>query len=261
MVWATYPYDGTRVIVTGAGSGIGRAIALAFLESGARVALAGRTHETLEQTAALAAGGEAAVHVVDAATLAGVDALVTDVSAAWGGLDAVIACAGLSEHGRIDRMTDESWERMRALNLDGTVFLARAAMPHLRRARGSFTAVSSIAGLGGDWAQPGYSATKAAVNGLVQALAMDEGRDGVRVNAIAPGFTRTAQTAERLVDPAFSAALLDRLALDRAAEPDDVAAAALFLASPDAAYITGIVLPVDGGTTAGVGTPRPRETL
>ena len=95
------------------------------------------------------------------------------------------------------------------------------------------------------------------MNALVQSMALDLGRDGVRVNAIAPAFTATRQTQERLDDPAFWSALRDRLALERAADPEDVARAALFLASPDAAYITGVVLPVDGGTTASVGTPRP----
>jgi NAD(P)-dependent dehydrogenase (short-subunit alcohol dehydrogenase family) len=105
--------------------------------------------------------------------------------------------------------------------------------------------------------EPLHNATKGAVNALVQSMALDLGRDGVRVNAIAPAFTATRQTQERLDDPVFRSALHDRLALDRAADPEDVARAALFLASPDAAYITGVVLPVDGGTTASVGTPRP----
>lgn len=256
MTWASYPYEGHRVLVTGAGTGIGRAIARAFLEQGARVALVGRTGATLEE-AASAAPERAHVTVADASRRDGVEASVAEAVAVFGGLDAVVANAGLSEHGRITELDDDSWERMRSVNLDGTVLLARAAMPHLRVSRGVFLAISSIAGLGGDWSQPAYSATKAAVHGLVQSMAIDEGRDGVRVNAIAPGFTRTQQTAQRLSDPAFSARLLDRLALDRVAEPADIAAAALFLASPDAAYITGVVLPVDGGTSAAVGTPRP----
>lgn len=146
---------------------------------------------------------------------------------------------------------------MRSINLDGLIRLARATVPLLRRTRGTFLAVSSVAGLGGDWNQAGYNATKGAVNALVQSMALDLGRDGVRVNAIAPAFTATRQTQERLDDPVFWSALRDRLALDRAAQPDDIARAALFLASPDADYITGVVLPVDGGTTASVGTPRP----
>lgn len=113
-------------------------------------------------------------------------------------------------------------------------------MPFLRASHGTFLAISSVAGLGGDWNQAGYNATKGAVNGLVQSMALDLGRDG-----------------ERLHDPTFWDALRDRLALERAAEPYDIAGAALFLASQDTSYITGVVLPVDGGTTASVGTPRP----
>lgn len=146
---------------------------------------------------------------------------------------------------------------MRSVNLDGLIRLARAAVPHLRASRGTLLTMSSVAGFGGDWNQVGFNATKGAVDALVQSMAIDLGRDGVRVNAIAPAFTATRLTQERVDDPTFHAALLDRIALDRPAHPDDIARAALFLASPDAAYITGVVLPVDGGTTASVGTPRP----
>lgn len=159
--------------------------------------------------------------------------------------------------GTIDTLDGSTWEQMRSINIDGLIRLARVSMPWLRESRGTFLAISSVAGFGGDWNQAGYNATKGAVNALVQSMALDLGRDGVRVNAIAPAFTATRLTQERLDDAAFWAALRDRLALDRPAEPEDVARAALFLASPDAAYITGIVLPVDGGTTASVGTPRP----
>jgi len=114
-----------------------------------------------------------------------------------------------------------------------------------------------VAGLGGDWGQFAYNATKGAVNALIQSLALDLGRHGVRVNAIAPAFTSTRQTQSRLDDPEFLAALLDRVALNAVATPADIARAALFLASPDASYITGVILPVDGGTTASSGTPRP----
>jgi meso-butanediol dehydrogenase/(S,S)-butanediol dehydrogenase/diacetyl reductase len=118
-------------------------------------------------------------------------------------------------------------------------------------------AISSIAGLRGDWGMFAYNATKGAVNALVQSLALDLGADGVRVNAIAPAFTHSRLTEERLDDPEFLGRLLDRVALGRVAEPEDIARVALFLASPDAGYITGAIIPVDGGTTASTGTPRP----
>jgi meso-butanediol dehydrogenase/(S,S)-butanediol dehydrogenase/diacetyl reductase len=257
IAWARYPYDGTTVLVTGGGSGIGRAIAQAFLEQGASVVVAGRNAEPLHETVAGFPNDQAGVVVADMATEDGVIAAVDDVVGRWGRLDVVIANAGLSTPGTVDDLDDASWDRMRSINVDGLIRLARTSVPRLRESRGTFLAISSIAGFGGDWNQAGYNATKGAVNALVQSMALDLGRDGVRVNAIAPAFTASRQTQERLDDPVFWSALRDRLALDRAADPQDVARAALFLASPDAAYITGVVLPVDGGTTASVGTPRP----
>lgn len=257
IAWARYPYDDTVVLITGGGSGIGRAVARAFAEQGARIAISGRREEPLIETIADVPGDRVLVVAADVATAAGVDDLVEAVIARWGRIDVVIANAGLSEPGTVDDLDDVAWERMRSVNVDGLIRLARATVPHLRVSRGTFIAMSSVAGLGGDWNQAGYNATKGAVNALVQSMALDLGRDGVRVNAIAPAFTATRQTRKRLDDPAFRAALLDRIALDRPADPEDIARAALFLASPDAGYITGVVLPVDGGTTASVGTPRP----
>lgn len=257
IAWASYPYHGTTVLVTGGGSGIGRAITRAYLEQGASVLVTGRHSEPLQETIAGFPANRAAGLAVDMVTQDGVSGAVETVIHRWGHLDIVVANAGMSTPGTIDTLDDAQWTRMREINLDGLIRLARASMPSLRASRGNFLAISSVAGFGGDWNQAGYNATKGAVNALVQSMALDLGRDGVRVNAIAPAFTATRLTQARLVDPAFWAALRDRIALDRAAEPADVARAALFLTSPDAAYITGVVLPVDGGTTASVGTPRP----
>jgi meso-butanediol dehydrogenase/(S,S)-butanediol dehydrogenase/diacetyl reductase len=245
------------VLVTGAGSGIGRAIARAFLEQGDAVLVAGRRREPLEETVAGFPAERTAVVAADASTTDGVRVVVGAATERWGRIDVVVANAGLSEPGTIDDLDDASWERMRSINLDGLIRLARAGVPHLRASGGSFLAISSIAGLGGDWNQSGYNATKGAVNALVQSMALDLGRDGVRVNAIAPGFIATRQTRSRLEEPVFRAVLRDRLAIDRPGTPEDVADAALFLTGPGAAYITGVVLPVDGGITASSGTPRP----
>jgi len=257
IAWARYPYEGKTVLVTGGGSGIGRAIARAFLEQGASVAVTGRNVEPLNETVDGFSSDRTAVVVGDMATQDGVTAAVEDVIGRWGRLDVVVANAGFSTAGTVESLDDAAWEQMRSINLDGLIRLARTTLPQLRVSRGNFLAISSVAGFGGDWNQAGYNATKGAVNALVQSMALDVGRDGVRVNAIAPAFTATRLTQPRLDDPAFWSVLRDRLALDRPAQPEDIARAALFLASPDAAYITGVVLPVDGGTTASVGTPRP----
>ncbi len=245
------------VLVTGAGSGIGRAIARAFLAQGARVALVGRRMGALQETGAGFTPDRFLPISADMTQLADITQALDKCLSAFGRLDAVIANAGLSLPGRIDELDPQSWETMRSLNLDGVVHLARECMPSLIDSRGTFTAVSSIAGLGGDWRQTGYNATKAGVNALVQSMALDLGAHGVRVNAVAPGFTRTEQTSERLGDREFLAKLTDRLGLPRAAEPEDVARAVLFLSSAQASYITGVVLPVDGGLSAANGAPRP----
>jgi meso-butanediol dehydrogenase/(S,S)-butanediol dehydrogenase/diacetyl reductase len=259
IAWATYPYQGQVVLVTGAGSGIGRAIAQAFLEQGANVAVVGRNRESLEETLLGFAPENALAVVADVTDSAQIKQAIDVITDRFGRLDAVIANAGHSEPSYVDTFDETAWQRLRSVNLDSLIHLTSLTAPLLRTSRGSFIAVSSIAGLGGDWGQYAYNATKGAVNALVQSLALDLGRDGVRVNAVAPAFTVSRLTKDRLEDPHFSQRLLDRIALDRVAKPEDIARAVLFLASPDASYITGVILPVDGGTSASTGTPRPLE--
>lgn len=257
IAWATYPYAGKVVLVTGAGSGIGRAVARAFLEQGASVAVVGRTRTSLDDAIHGYSDDRALVLTADLTTPGSTDAIVTAAVGHFGKLDVVIASAGTSEPSDIDTFDDAAWERLRSINLDAVIALARAAAPHLRATRGNFVAISSIAGLRGEWGMFAYSATKAAVNVLVQGLAMDLGASGVRVNAIAPGFTVSRLTQSRLDDVDFTSRLLDRIALNRVAQAEDIARVALFVASPDASYITGAIIPVDGGTSASCGTPSP----
>ncbi|MET0196664.1 MAG: SDR family oxidoreductase [Rhodococcus fascians] len=256
IAWASYPYAEHVVVVTGGGSGIGRAVAVAFLEQGATVCVLGRSDATLRETVA-GWGDRASAWVVDVTQRDEVDRVVANIVARHGRIDVVVNNAGLSEPTVIDDFDHSAWDRMRAVNLDALIHVARATVPHLERSGGNLIAMSSVAGLGGDWGQFAYNATKGGVNTLVQSLALDLGRRGIRVNAIAPAFTATQQTKSRLDDPTFRGALMDRIALDRVGEPEDIARVALFLASPDAAYMTGVIVPVDGGTTASVGTPRP----
>lgn len=257
IAWARYPYEGRVVLVTGAGSGIGRSIVRAFLEQGATVCALGRNASSLHETVDGYPADRVAVLVADVVSRTDVEAAVASIVERFSRLDVVVSNAGLSEPSYIENFSDDSWERMRSVNLDAMIHVARATVPALISTRGNFIAMSSVAGLGGDWGQFAYNATKGAVNALIQSLALDLGRHGVRVNAIAPAFTSTRQTQSRLDDPEFLAALLDRVALNAVATPADIARAALFLASPDASYITGVILPVDGGTTASSGTPRP----
>jgi meso-butanediol dehydrogenase/(S,S)-butanediol dehydrogenase/diacetyl reductase len=257
IAWANYPYTGTVVLVTGAGSGIGEAIALAFLEQGATVCLVGRSVEALTRASAAFSPERACIIPADVTDRHQVDAMVATVLERFGRLDVVINNAGTFEPTAIEDYDDEAWERMRRVNVDAVMLVTRAAVPALKATGGTVITVSSIAGMRGDWNQFGYNATKGAVNAMMQSLALDLGGDGIRVNVIAPAFTRTRLTEERLDDPLFDDALRNRLALNRAAVPNDIARAALWLASPDAGYVTGVVLPVDGGTTASTGAPRP----
>lgn len=254
--WARYPYDGQVVLVTGGGSGIGRAIARAFAEQGASVVVAGRRADALAESVAGLPADRVHTVAVDLAQEGAAADVVTEAVTRFGRLDVVVASAGTSEPTDITDLDLASWQRQRQINLDSIVELAAACVPPLRDSRGNLLAITSIAGLRGDWGMFAYNATKAGVNVMMQALALDLGRHGVRVNALAPGFTRTRLTQERLDDPEFTGRLLDRIALGRVADPDDIATAALFLCSPDAGYITGAIVPVDGGVSASSGTPR-----
>lgn len=257
ITWARYPYDNTVVLVTGAGSGIGQATARAFLENGASVCVVGRREEPLHRTVEGFPAERVLVCTADVADRARVEEVVSTTVERFGGLDVVVNNAGVFEGGEVDDYDDAAWERMRGINLDALLYMARAAMPWLKRSRGNLVAISSVSGLRGDWGQFAYNATKGAVNAMVQSLALDAGAHGVRANVVAPAFTVTRLTQERLDDPGFAAALANRVALGRAATPEDVARTVLFLAGPDASYITGAIVPVDGGTTASTGQPRP----
>lgn len=252
---ARFDFTGSTVLVTGAGSGIGAAITAAFLDAGADVAVVGRRREPLE--AVVADHRErTAVLTADLGSSAEVEQVVAEAVERFGALDVVVACAGAYAGGAITELDDGAWARMRATNVDGTVFLARAVAPHLVASRGNLVAVSSVSGERGDWGQAGYNATKAAMTVLVRSLALDWGADGVRANVVAPAMTATAMTGVEDVDDEALAPARERVALGRIAVPEDIAGAVLFLASDAAAYVTGAVLAVDGGTSASTGQAR-----
>lgn len=251
-----YALEGRSVLVTGGGSGIGRAIAQAFLDNGARVAVAGRRAEPLEDLVASAPAGKALAVVGDVGLAADAASIVTRTVDAFGALDVVVSNAAGYAKGDLTELAVDDWESMRRTNIDGFVHLAQASLPHLVASHGNLVAVASVSGLRGDWGQAAYNATKHAIVGFVQSLALDYGGRGVRVNAVAPSFTLTELTAGMASDEAALAPFVERIALERPGRPEDVAPAVLFLASDDAAYITGAVLAVDGGTSASTGQPR-----
>ena len=246
--------EGKTAIVTGGGTGIGAATARRFATEGARVVLTGRRTEPIEAVAGEIGGLAIAGDASDPAHVAEVVAATLDL---YGGLDIVVANAGLGFGGRAGEVTDERWERTIAVNLTGEFLIVRDALPSLVERRGSIILVSSVSAFVSSRASAAYVASKAALIGLARSLAVDYGPIGVRANAICPGWVRTpigdravgqlAQTKGIALDDAYDLATA-HVPLRRPAEPEEIAACCLFLASDEASYVTGTALVADGGT-------------
>jgi meso-butanediol dehydrogenase/(S,S)-butanediol dehydrogenase/diacetyl reductase len=249
----TYPYDDTVVLVTGAGDGIGRAVARAFAEQGARVVGLGRHVETVADALSGFDEDRTLALQADVSQRADVEGAVAAAVERFGRLDVVVPNAAVFETADLLDLTDEQWRLLQSVNVDGLFYLLQATVPHLKASHGNVVAISSVSGMRGDWGQFAYNATKGAGVTMLQSLALDLGPDGVRVNMVAPAFTVTRITEGATRSPGFEDAIRNRVTLGRPGQPDDVARAVLFLASPDAGYITGALLPVDGGTTASTG--------
>jgi meso-butanediol dehydrogenase/(S,S)-butanediol dehydrogenase/diacetyl reductase len=251
-----YEFTGKTVLVTGAGSGIGQAIAQGFLENGARVVVAGRRANRLTETIAEARPGQALAVPTDVADRSSVDTLVARTISEFGSLDVVVSNAALYASGPLSALSEEEWHRLFQVNVDGLYHLVAASGDELVRTKGNLVAVSSVSGSFGDWGQAAYNSTKHAVTGLIRSLALDYGERGVRFNAVAPAFTVTDMTEGVWQDGADLTPFTNRIALGRPGTPADVVGPVLFLASDDAEYVTGSVLTVDGGTSASSGQPH-----
>jgi meso-butanediol dehydrogenase/(S,S)-butanediol dehydrogenase/diacetyl reductase len=250
---ARFDFTGSTVLVTGGGTGIGAAIADGFLTAGATVVISSRRREVLEAAVRRADSERLVAIPADVSQKEEIVRLLDEIGARFGGLDVLVSNAAGYAPGDITELTDESWEAMRATNIDGFFHLAKAALPVLERSGGSLVAVSSVSGLAGDWNQAGYNATKGALSNFIRSLALDWGRRGVRLNAVAPALTDTAPVHALLENAALLERFEERTALGRIGRPEDIAPAVLFLASEAARYITGVILPVDGGTSASTG--------
>ncbi len=250
-------FEGQVALITGGGTGIGAAAARQFCAAGGKVVLMGRRAGPLEAVAA-PLGGLAVPG--DAADAADVRQALAAARSAFGGVDVLLANAGGSAPGSVVDTDDESWARAMRVNLDTAFVCARESMPELLARKGSIVIVSSLAG---HFAGPnvvGYVTTKHALIGLTRSLARDYGPQGVRVNAVSPGWVRTdladrqmaaLMAKHKLPDLDAAYALVTRdVPLRRAASADEVAQAALFLASSQASMISGVSLLVDGGASA-----------
>lgn len=235
-------------VVTGAGRGIGRAIALKFAAEGADVVCVSRTRENSEKVAdeIRASGRKAWAHAVDVADTAGVSAAAERILAEAGKVDILVNNAGVTRDGLLMRMSDNDWDVVLDTNLKGAFLVTKAFCRAMIKARaGRIINLSSVIGLIGNPGQCNYSASKAGLIGFTQSAARELASRGITVNAIAPGFIETDMTAE--LKPEMREALLKQIPLGCLGSADDIAGAALYLASPAARYVTGQVLTVDGG--------------
>ncbi|MFQ3586660.1 MAG: 3-oxoacyl-[acyl-carrier-protein] reductase [Fimbriimonadaceae bacterium] len=245
-------FEGQTVVVTGASRGIGREIALAFAREGASVACVATTLEGAERTAdeasalpeVVAAGGSARPYACDVSDAASVERLFAEV----GTPSVLVNNAGITRDTLILRMSEEQWDRVLEVNLKGAFLTIRAASKLMLKARyGRIVNISSVIGQGGGAGQANYAAAKAGLIGLTKSVAKEFGSRGVTCNAVAPGFIATDMTADLPED--FKSFVVEHAPAGRLGTPEDVAPAVTFLASKEAAYITGQVLTVDGGLT------------
>lgn len=239
-------------LITGAGSGIGRATALRLAAEGARVACADLMADRARETAKgiEAAGGQAFALSADVTVEAACGRMVEETLARWDRLTTLVNSAGVRPE-RMDKAPPpREWARVVDVNLTGTYYASRAALPAMvKSGGGSITNLASIYGLVGGSLSPAYAASKGAVVNLTRQMAL-QWAPTVRVNCVCPGVIETPMTKALLEDPSWREAVMSRYPLARTGQPEEVAAAILYLASDEAAFVTGVMLPVDGGYTA-----------
>ncbi|GGE02134.1 3-oxoacyl-ACP reductase [Aureimonas endophytica] len=247
-------FQGKVVVVTGGASGIGEAVAKRFASEGASVLLADKDVDGLKRVAG-EIGVHAATRETDVSDEAACEALVAFAVERFGRIDVVVNDAGVDHLARIDEGPFSDFTRVIETDLYGVVHISRAAIAELRKTKGTVINVSSASGLGGDWNHAAYCAAKGAVTNFTRAFAMDEAKNGVRVNAVNPSLTYTPFTEGMKEQPDLVAKFEERIPMGRGAEVDDISGVVAFLASEDARYITGVNLPVDGGLSASNGQP------
>jgi len=241
-------------VVTGAGSGIGRAIALAFLREGAQVTLVGRRRENLEAVARESVTAPLIV-CADVSQRSDIERVLHQTLTQFGEPNVLVNNAGLLHIGNAEQISEQQWDETFNVNVRGLWLFSRAILPHMRNAGGgSIINVASVLGINGARLRAAYAASKGAVILLTKCMAVDHGREKIRVNAICPSFVETDLTAEvlrRAPDP--DAVRHERTAahpIGRLGEPEDVAGMAVYLASDESSWVTGAALAVDGGYLA-----------
>ena len=244
--------DTKTVIITGAGSGIGAATAKRFSGDGWNVVLNGRTKEKLDKVAGDLPAERTLVVAGDVSNANDVSHLISQAVEKFGAIDCLVNNAGVAEMGEPGDLSLQDFEKIMSINVTGIFHTVTAALPHLKAAKGSIVNTSSVSGIGGDWKMFGYNTSKGAVSNMTRAMALDLGKYSVRVNAVAPSVTKTEMAEGIHSDKEKMEKVRARLPLGRAAEPSVIA----FLAGPDARFVSGVILPVDGGLSASNGQPN-----
>ena len=244
-----FDLTGKTALITGASGGIGGAIALAMAGQGANLVLNGRREDALKKTASsLTLKGDARVEIIpmDLAEIDAAGALIAEAEARLGGVDILVNNAGLTRDGLLVRMSAEDWQQVLEVNLSAVMRLSKAALRGMMKARwGRIIQISSVVGYTGNAGQANYAASKAALQGFTKSLALEVASRGVTANLIAPGFIETAMTDG--LNEAQVAKALERVPMASMGKPQDIAAAAVFLASAEAGYMTGASLHINGG--------------
>jgi 2-deoxy-D-gluconate 3-dehydrogenase len=247
----SFDLTGRRALVTGANTGIGQAIAMALAEAGADVALAGRSEPGETLRAVVAAGRRALDIRADLSTTAPLAGVVERTVSELGGLDILVNNAGIIRRDDLLDFTEADWDAVLDTNLKSLFFLSQAAARHMAgQASGKIVNIASLLSFQGGIRVPSYAAAKSGVAGVTRAMANELAPRGVQVNAIAPGYIATNNTAALQADENRNRQILERIPTGRWGRPEDIAGAALFLASPASDYVTGQILAVDGGWLA-----------
>ncbi|HWY06690.1 MAG TPA: SDR family NAD(P)-dependent oxidoreductase [Candidatus Acidoferrales bacterium] len=248
---------GKCAVITGGGTGIGQAIALAFAREGAQVAVAGRRKNKLDETLRLLqqAGCSALALEGDVTKAADTERIVKSAEDAFGKMDILVNNAGALSVSTIESIAEEDWDRVMATNVKGPFLMSRASLPAMRRAGGgSIINVGSVLGIVAIRDRAAYCASKGGVTMLTKAMALDHAHDNIRVNCVCPSIVESDMTrnlfAETEVGREARESRLASIPLGRFGKPTDIAGLAVFLASEESSWMTGTVIPVDGGVTA-----------
>ena len=248
-------FSGKTVLITGASSGMGLAAAKRLSEEGANIVGVARGGDRLESALAALPADRTLAHAADVGDAGAAKGAVDAAVDRFGGVDVLVSNAGINRSGAVHEMEEGDWNDVMRINVGGLFHMTKAAWPYLKAAKGNIVVTSSVSGLGGDWGQAAYTASKGAITNLVRSMAQDYGADGVRVNAIAPSFTKTEMTSGMDENEALMEAFMKRIPMQRPGYPEDIAPVIAFLASDDARFVTGVNLPVDGGVSASNGQP------